>query len=98
MHGTTSAAHRTPPTPHRIALTSPPSKEDEEILKAEYLLNAKPDKAARLEIVRKVALGEKEVQVHPPISLHVTMARARPNSPRSGSRTRDKTTADGLVP
>ncbi|KAF3039247.1 hypothetical protein E8E11_003902 [Didymella keratinophila] len=39
------------------------SKEDEDILKAEYLINSKPDKAARLEIVSKVALGEKEVQI-----------------------------------
>ncbi|KAJ4325740.1 Homeobox protein yox1 [Neodidymelliopsis sp. IMI 364377] len=38
-------------------------KEDEDILKAEYLINSKPDKAARLAIVRKVALGEKEVQI-----------------------------------
>lgn len=39
------------------------SKEDEEVLKAEYAKNPKPDKAARIEIVTKVALGEKEVQV-----------------------------------
>ncbi|KAF2185735.1 hypothetical protein K469DRAFT_575043 [Zopfia rhizophila CBS 207.26] len=39
------------------------SKEDEEILKAEYLRNPKPDKAARMEIVSKIALGEKEVQI-----------------------------------
>ena len=39
------------------------SKEDEDILKSEYLKNPKPSKAARLEIVKKVALGEKEVQV-----------------------------------
>ncbi|KAF2470190.1 uncharacterized protein BDR25DRAFT_262937 [Lindgomyces ingoldianus] len=39
------------------------SKDDEEILKAEYAKNPKPDKAARMEIVSKVALGEKEVQI-----------------------------------
>ncbi|KAF2733930.1 hypothetical protein EJ04DRAFT_467486 [Polyplosphaeria fusca] len=39
------------------------SKEDEDILKAEYLKNPKPDKTARLDIVAKVALGEKEVQI-----------------------------------
>ncbi|ORY14418.1 hypothetical protein BCR34DRAFT_623348 [Clohesyomyces aquaticus] len=39
------------------------SKDDEEVLKAEYLKNPKPDKAARMEIVSKVALGEKEVQI-----------------------------------
>lgn len=39
------------------------SKEDEDILKAEYERNQKPDKASRMEIASKVALGEKEVQV-----------------------------------
>ncbi|KAF2654593.1 hypothetical protein K491DRAFT_693635 [Lophiostoma macrostomum CBS 122681] len=39
------------------------SKEDEEVLKAEYLKNPKPDKAARMQLVTKVALGEKEVQI-----------------------------------
>lgn len=29
-----------------------------------YKRDPKPDKAARLEIVKNVALGEKEVQVH----------------------------------
>jgi hypothetical protein len=42
------------------------SKEDEEVLKNEYQKNPKPDKAARIEIVSKVALGEKEVQVGVP--------------------------------
>jgi hypothetical protein len=51
------------------------SKEDEDVLKAEYLKNPKPDKAARLEIVSKVALGEKEVQVRRHNLLHVTRAR-----------------------
>lgn len=49
-------------TPSALTTTSC-SKEDEDVLKSEYLRNPKPDKAARLEIVRKVALGEKEVQV-----------------------------------
>lgn len=39
------------------------SPEDQAILEAEYKANPKPDKAARLEIVRKVSLGEKAVQV-----------------------------------
>jgi hypothetical protein len=38
------------------------SKEDEDILKAEYLRNPKPDKATRNKIVQRVAMGEKEVQ------------------------------------
>jgi len=57
----------TNPTPPLITMT-PNSKEDEDILKAEYQRNPKPDKAARLEIVRRVALGEKEVQVCIPSS------------------------------
>ena len=41
----------------------PCSPEDQKILETEYQRNPKPDKAARMEIVSKVALGEKEVQV-----------------------------------
>lgn len=39
------------------------SPEDHATLEAEYALNSKPDKAARIAIVSRVALGEKEVQV-----------------------------------
>ncbi|OJD33227.1 homeobox transcription [Diplodia corticola] len=39
------------------------SPEDQKILEAEYQKDSKPDKAARLEIVKRVALGEKEVQI-----------------------------------
>ncbi|KAF4554977.1 putative homeobox protein YOX1 [Elsinoe fawcettii] len=39
------------------------SPEDQLILEAEYDKNPKPDKAARMDIVRRVALGEKEVQI-----------------------------------
>jgi hypothetical protein len=39
------------------------SPEDQEILEAAYKRDPKPDKAARLELVKQVALGEKEVQV-----------------------------------
>ncbi|KAI9873544.1 MAG: hypothetical protein M1830_000295 [Pleopsidium flavum] len=39
------------------------SPEDHAILEAEYQRNSKPDKAARMDIVNRVALGEKEVQV-----------------------------------
>lgn len=40
-----------------------PSPEDQQTLEAEYARNPKPDKAARMLIVNRVALGEKEVQV-----------------------------------
>lgn len=39
------------------------SPEDHAILEAEYQKNSKPDKAARAEIVKKVSLEEKAVQV-----------------------------------
>jgi len=39
------------------------SPEDQAVLEAAYKRDPKPDKAARLELVRQVALGEKEVQV-----------------------------------
>ncbi|KFX87351.1 hypothetical protein V490_08326 [Pseudogymnoascus sp. VKM F-3557] len=39
------------------------SPEDQATLEAEYKRNPKPDKTARLEIVKSVALGEKEVQI-----------------------------------
>ncbi|KAI9769315.1 MAG: hypothetical protein M1835_006720 [Candelina submexicana] len=39
------------------------SPEDQIILEGEYARNPKPDKAARLKIVKRVALGEKEVQI-----------------------------------
>ena len=39
------------------------SPEDQTILEAAYSRDPKPDKAARLELVKQVSLGEKEVQV-----------------------------------
>ncbi|KAL9128999.1 MAG: hypothetical protein Q9217_002433 [Psora testacea] len=39
------------------------SPEDHAILEAEYERNPKPDKTARQELVKRVALGEKEVQI-----------------------------------
>jgi hypothetical protein len=76
--GVCSAYPATSDAPSHIAstlTTTSCSKEDEDVLKAEYLKNPKPDKALRLEIVSKVALGEKEVQVRPPILIHVTSVR-----------------------
>lgn len=45
------------------------SPEDQAVLEAYYARDAKPDKAARLDLVKKVALGEKEVQVSRPLSV-----------------------------
>ncbi|KAF2278841.1 uncharacterized protein EI97DRAFT_431092 [Westerdykella ornata] len=67
VHSPTTVANDLPPDVDNRPLARQKrrrtSKEDEEILKAEYLKNPKPDKAARLQIVAKVALGEKEVQI-----------------------------------
>lgn len=48
------------------------SPEDQAILEAEYERNSKPDKAARNDIVNRVSLGEKEVQVSKSECSHVT--------------------------
>lgn len=40
------------------------SPEDQAILEAAFERNPKPDKASRMALVDRVALGEKEVQVH----------------------------------
>ena len=48
--------------PHQL-LTLFSSPKDQAILEAEYKQNPKPNKAARAEIVEKVSLNEKEVQV-----------------------------------
>jgi len=39
------------------------SPEDQATLETEYMRNPKPDKAARVEILKKVSLREKEIQV-----------------------------------
>lgn len=73
------------------------SKEDEEVLKAEYQRNPKPDKTVRIEIASKVALGEKEVAVR----VHVSHMGARITNNthlRSGFRTNDRTIDAAPVP
>lgn len=47
----------------RSRFTTRSSPEDHAVLEAEYLKNPKPDKTARADIVSRVSLGEKEVQV-----------------------------------
>lgn len=48
------------------SLLFPFSAKDKAILEAAYSANPKPDKAARLNIVKRVSLNEKEVQVRIP--------------------------------
>ena len=67
-------------------------------MKAEYQKNPKPDKAARIDIVSKVALGEKEVQVGVPrVPCHEGANGLMP-TPRSGFRTSGRTTAAARAP
>ncbi|KAF2169870.1 hypothetical protein M409DRAFT_20284 [Zasmidium cellare ATCC 36951] len=66
-HSTTTVPNNLPPSVDDKPLarqkrrrTSP---EDQAILEAAYKDDPKPDKTARLELVKRVALGEKEVQI-----------------------------------
>ncbi|KAK3722396.1 Homeobox protein yox1 [Vermiconidia calcicola] len=66
-HSSATVPHNLPPNVddkplarQRRRRTSP---EDQATLEAAYLVNPKPDKPARLELVKRVALGEKEVQI-----------------------------------
>ncbi|KAL8823019.1 MAG: hypothetical protein Q9191_006259 [Dirinaria sp. TL-2023a] len=56
------------------------SPEDQAILEAEYEKNPKPDKAARADIVNRVALGEKEVQIWFQNRRQMTRRRSQPPS------------------
>lgn len=60
---TRSATVSVPNTPRVCHANQMLSPEDQLILESEYRKNSKPDKAARMAIVERVALGEKEVQV-----------------------------------
>ena len=51
------------PCPAEILLTTRDSPEDHAVLEAAYQENSKPDKSERMEIVKRVTLSEKEVQV-----------------------------------
>lgn len=53
-----------------LTLNSP---DDQAILEAAYSHDPKPDKNARLELVKRVALGEKEVQVCPYQFVHCVL-------------------------
>lgn len=48
-------------------LTRLSSAKDKVVLESAYNANPKPDKAARLDIVKRVSLNEKEVQVRAPM-------------------------------
>ncbi|KAI9803095.1 MAG: hypothetical protein M1833_001165 [Piccolia ochrophora] len=57
------------------------SPEDQALLEREYLRNPKPDKAARMDIVSRVALGEKEVQIWFQNRRQTARRKSRPLSP-----------------
>ncbi|KAF7573506.1 Homeodomain-containing transcription factor [Pyrenophora tritici-repentis] len=87
VHSQESVANHMPPDVDNKALARQKrrrtSKEDEDILKSYYLKNPKPDKTARLEIVTKVALGEKEVQIWFQNKRQNERRRSRPLEPSS---------------
>jgi len=68
------------------------SVEDQDVLEAAYKRDPKPDKAARLEIVKLVALGEKEVQVRElRVSLHEVSTDLLPDMvPKSSAKLETK--------
>lgn len=51
------------------------SAEDKRILEEAYRADAKPDKAARRDIVKRVSLNEREVQVRPDLSAKSPISR-----------------------
>ncbi|KAL2037393.1 hypothetical protein N7G274_009878 [Stereocaulon virgatum] len=82
IHSQDTVSQNTPPNVDNQRLvrqkrrrTSP---EDHAILEAEYEKNPKPDKAARIEIVNRVALGEKEVQIWFQNRRQLTRRKSRP--------------------
>ncbi|KAH7092063.1 hypothetical protein FB567DRAFT_516401 [Paraphoma chrysanthemicola] len=89
VHSQETVANKMPPDVDNKALARQrrrrTSKEDEDVLKAEYLKNPKPDKAARLEIISKVALGEKEVQIWFQNRRQNDRRRSRPLEPSSSA-------------
>ncbi|KAF2024625.1 hypothetical protein EK21DRAFT_78282 [Setomelanomma holmii] len=89
VHSQETVANKMPPDVDNKALARQrrrrTSKEDEDVLKAEYLKNPKPDKAARLEIINKVALGEKEVQIWFQNRRQNDRRRSRPLEPSSSA-------------
>ena len=70
------------------------SPEDQAVLEAYYARDPKPDKAARVELVQHVALGEKEVQVGR-MQLHHLMMQVT-NQSRSGFKTDDRAQDESL--
>jgi hypothetical protein len=77
------------------------STQDKAILEAAYNANPKPDKTARLELVKRVSLNEKEVQVslHDPSPSRVgrRVLTLRVLAHRSGSKIVAKTTDESRV-
>lgn len=67
------------------------------MLEAAYNRDPKPDKAARVELVRQVSLGEKEVQVRAQITTRPVWCRLTPMPsdmvPKSATEFKKKVTA-----
>ncbi|KAF2838416.1 hypothetical protein M501DRAFT_1005306 [Patellaria atrata CBS 101060] len=95
VHSQNTLSHNLPPDVDNKPLVRQKRKrtslEDQQTLEAEYQRNPKPDKAARIDIVSRVALGEKEVQIWFQNRRQTSRRKARPlvnhnaPNPRSSS-------------
>ncbi|THY36614.1 hypothetical protein D6D01_00286, partial [Aureobasidium pullulans] len=96
VHSTDTLANNRPPNVDNKPLarqkrrrTSP---DDQKILEEAYAKNSKPDKATRMDIVSRVALGEKEVQVsqsHPNPNYASTLNPSSYSSPHTADQLED---------
>ncbi|KAL2029538.1 hypothetical protein VTO58DRAFT_108730 [Aureobasidium pullulans] len=107
VHSTDTLANNRPPNVDNKPLarqkrrrTSP---DDQKILEEAYAKNSKPDKATRMDIVSRVALGEKEVQIWFQNRRQSSRRKSKPLDPReiaqyqaSYSSPHDAHTADQL--
>ncbi|PNS16378.1 hypothetical protein CAC42_112 [Sphaceloma murrayae] len=74
------------------------SPEDQSVLEQEYAKNPKPDKAARMDIVRRVALGEKEVQIWFQNRRQASRRKSRPLEPHEIEKYRSLRSSQGGIP
>ncbi|KAL4897190.1 hypothetical protein BDV59DRAFT_85797 [Aspergillus ambiguus] len=74
------------------------SPEDHAILEAEYQRNPKPDKTARADIVSRVSLGEKEVQIWFQNRRQNDRRKSKPLQPHELLALRSSTSSEGVRP
>ncbi|KAF1986470.1 hypothetical protein K402DRAFT_355898 [Aulographum hederae CBS 113979] len=74
------------------------SAEDQAILETEFLRNPRPDRASRISIVKRVALGEKEVQIWFQNRRQKACRQSRPLLPEEVEQMRARANSDLTVP